>query len=79
MFIIILEKIIGWIMTIAITSFVIISIVVFIKDGKSAKKENRDRNKNYTVMFIVSMIIIGLLVVVGILLGILAMLVMRSM
>jgi hypothetical protein len=79
MFIIILENIIGWIMTIAITSFVIISIVVFIKDGKSAKKENRDRNKNYTVMFIVSMIIIGLLVVVGILLGILAMLVMRSM
>ena len=79
MFIIILENNIGWIMTIAITSFVIISIVVFIKDGKSAKKENRDRNKNYTVMFIVSMIIIGLLVVVGILLGILAMLVMRSM
>lgn len=79
MFIIILENIIGWIMTIAITSFVIISIVVFIKDGRSAKKENRDRNKNYTVMFIVSMIIVGLLVVVGILLGILAMLVMRSM
>lgn len=57
----------------------IVSIVLFIKDGIASKKEGRSRNKKFTVMFIVSMVIIGLLIVIGILLSILAMLVMRSM
>jgi hypothetical protein len=75
----ILVQIIGWAITLGITIFVIVSIVLFIKDGIASKKEGRIRNKKFTVMFIVSMVIIGLLIVIGILLSILAMLVMRSM
>lgn len=75
----ILVQIIGWAITLGITIFVIVSIVLFIKDGIASKKEGRSRNKKITVMFIVSMVIIGLLMVIGILLSILAMLVMRSM
>lgn len=74
-----LVQIIGWAITLGITIFVIVSIVLFIKDGIASKKEGRSRNKKITVMFIVSMVIIGLLMVIGILLSILAMLVMRSM
>lgn len=74
-----LVQIIGWAITLGITIFVIVSIVLFIKDGIASKKEGRSRNKKITVMFIVSMVIIGLLIVIGILLSILAMLVMRSM
>lgn len=75
----ILVQIIGWAITLGITIFVIVSIVLFIKDGIASKKEGRSRNKINTVMFIISMVIIGLLIVIGILLSILAMLVMRSM
>ena len=75
----ILVQIIGWAITLGITIFVIVSIVLFIKEGIASKKEGRSRNKKFTVMFIVSMVIIGLLIVIGILLSILAMLVMRSM
>ncbi len=75
----ILVQIISWTITIALTLFVIISIVMFIKDGIASKKEGRNRNKGYTVMFIISMAIIGLFVVIGILLSILAMLVMIGM
>lgn len=75
----ILVQIIGWAITLGITIFVIVSIVLFIKDGIASKKEGRSRNKIITVMFIISMVIIGLLIVIGILLSILAMLVMRGM
>ena len=75
----ILVQIIGWAITLGITIFVIVSIVLFIKDGIASKKEGRSRNKKFTVMFIVSMVMIGLLIVIGILLSMLAMLVMRSM
>jgi len=75
----ILVQIIGWAITLGITIFVIVSIVLFIKDGIASKKEGRSRNKKFTVMFIVSMVMIGLLIVIGTLLSMLAMLVMRSM
>lgn len=75
----ILVQIFGWMITIAISLFVIASIILFIKDGILAKQEGRGRKKIYTVMFIISMAIIALVVVIGILLFILAMLVMRSM
>ncbi len=65
--------------TIAITLFVIISIILFIKDGIASKKGGQGRNNKYTVMFIISMAIVGLVVIIGILLSILAVLVMRSM
>ena len=69
----------GWIITIVITLFVVFSVVLFIRDGIVSKKEGRGRNKKYTVMFIISMAIAGLVAVIGILLSILAVLVMRSM
>lgn len=75
----ILIQIVGWAITIGIVVFVIASIVLFISDGIVSKREGRNRNKKYTVMFIISMVIIGLLVVIGVLLSILAILVMRSM
>lgn len=75
----ILIQIVGWAITFGIVAFVIISIVLFIRDEIVSKREGRNRNKKYTVMFIISMVIIGLLVVIGILLSILAILVMRSM
>lgn len=65
--------------TIATSLFVIVSIVLFIKDGIRAKREGEGRKKTYTVMFVISMAIIALVVLIGILLCILAMLVMRSM
>ena len=74
-----LVQIIGWAIALGITIFVIVSIVLFIKDDIASKKEGRSRNKKITVMCIVSMVIIGLLIVIGIFLSILAMLVMRSM
>lgn len=75
----ILIQIVGWAITIGIVVFVIASIVLFVRDGIVSKREGRNRNKKYTVMFIISMVIIGLLVVIGVLLSILAILVMRSM
>ncbi len=75
----ILIQIVGWAITIGVVVFVIVSIVLFIRDGIVSKREGRNRNKKYTVMFIISMVIIGLLVVIGVLLSILAILVMRSM
>ncbi len=74
-----LVQIIGSTITIAITLFVIISIILFIKDGITSKKGGQGRNNKYTVMFIISMAIVGLVVIIGILLSILAVLVMRSM
>ena len=75
----ILIQIVGWAIAIGIVVFVIAFIVLFIRDGIVSKREGRNRNKKYTVMFIISMVIIGLLVVIGVLLSILAILVMRSM
>lgn len=75
----ILISVFGWTIIIAISLFVIVSIVLFIKDGILARREGRGRNKKHTVMFIISMTIVALTAVIGILLCILAMLVMRSM
>lgn len=72
-------QIFGWTIIIAISLFLIVSIVLFIKDGINAKQEGRDRKKAYKVMFIISMAIIGLAVVIGIMLCVLAALIMRSM
>lgn len=74
-----LMLIVEWMIIIAIALFVLVSIVMFIKDGIDAKKEGRKRNIVFTVMFIMSMVIVGLFIVGVILLSILAMLVMRSM
>ena len=54
---------------VVIIVFAVVSTKLFIKDGRDA----------YKVMFIFSMILLGLLVIMGILLCILSVLIMRSM
>lgn len=68
-----------WIFVIAISLFVIISIILFIRDGIRAKREGTGRKQRIVVMFIISMTIIALVVVIGILFYILGILFMRSM
>lgn len=75
----ILMRIFGWLIIIAIALFVLASIVLFIKDGMDSKKEGRRRKTIYTVMFIISMVIVVLFILGIIFLSILAMLIMRSM
>ena len=64
---------------IAIALFAVVSVVLFIKDGIASKREGRSRKKKYTVMFIISMAVIGLAAVIGILLLALTALIMLSM
>ena len=68
-----------WIFVIAISLFVIISIILFIRDGIRAKREETGRKTYIKVMFIISMAIIALEVVGWILFYILGILIMRSM
>jgi len=69
----------GWITTIAGVLFVIVSIVLFIRDGIAAKKEGRRRKEIYNVLFIAGIAITATAIMVGIFVYILASLVMRSM
>ena len=73
------SQILGSAIVIVIALYVIISVILFIKDGIDSKKQGRVRNKIYTVMFIIGMVIVGLVVMVMILLIMLATLFMRSM
>ncbi len=63
----------------AFVLFLIDSIVMFIKDGIVAKRESRRRKLKYTVMFAVSMTIIGTLLTLVALLYALAVTTMVSM
>ncbi|MCR4618480.1 MAG: hypothetical protein K5669_09905 [Lachnospiraceae bacterium] len=60
-------------------AFIIISTVLFIKDGIAAKREGRPRTKSYTVMFIISMALLGLVITVTVLLILLTFAIMTSM
>lgn len=64
---------------IALFTFVIVSIILFIKDGIRAKREETGRKTYIKVMFIISMAIIALVVIGWILFYILGMLIMWSM
>ena len=64
---------------IAIPLFIIVSIVLFIRDGILAKRKGTGRKVTYTVMFIISMTIIALVIIIGILLFTLIMRDMRGM
>ncbi|MBD5494553.1 MAG: hypothetical protein HDR12_09325 [Lachnospiraceae bacterium] len=75
----ILVWIFGWSIAIAIPVFVIVSVVLFIRDGMLAKREGRGRKIIYIVMFAISMTIIALVIMIIILLYILGTLIMRSM
>ncbi len=72
-------NILGLLIRAAVFLFVIVSVVLFIKDGIKAKQEGRERNQTYKHMFIISMMIVGLAVVIGIMLCVLAASIMRSM
>ena len=74
-----LLQIFGWTIAIAIPVFVIVSVVLFIRDGMLAKREGRGRKIIYIVMFAISMTIIALVIMIIILLYILGTLIMRSM
>ncbi|MDE7253869.1 MAG: hypothetical protein K2O32_13135 [Acetatifactor sp.] len=64
---------------IALLVFVIASIILFIKDGIRAKREETGRKTYIIAMFSISMAIIALVVVGWILFYILGILFMRSM
>ncbi|MBE6843919.1 MAG: hypothetical protein E7510_14025 [Ruminococcus sp.] len=72
-------NILVWIILFVIIAFIISSIVLFIKDGITAKKESRKRKKRYTVMFIISMVFIGLTILSFILFCIIASIAVRGM
>ena len=68
-----------WMVAIAISLFLIVSIILFIRDGIHAKREGTGRKEWIVVMFIISMVIIALVVIGWILFYILGILFMRSM
>ena len=72
-------KILGLIVSSIVILFITISIVLFIRDGIVAKRKGTGRKAVYIVLFTLSMTIIALTIVIGALLGILGMLIMRSM
>lgn len=72
-------KILGIALLIAVPLFIITSTILFIRDGILAKREERKRKTCYTVMFIISMVIIALVVALSLLLTLLSMLVIRGM
>lgn len=53
-------KIFKWTISVSLLIFEILSVVLFIEDGIKAKKEGRSRKTKYTVMFIISMILINI-------------------
>lgn len=65
------------VLTIAV--FVIMSTVMFIRDGIKAKKEGRARNGNITALFIISIIIVIFSVMFVIFLSIMASQIMLGM
>ncbi len=75
----ILSILLFWMFWIVISLFVIISIILFIRDGIRAKREGTGRKLGIIVMFTISMTIIALVVVCGILLYLLGMAIMSSM
>ncbi|MCR5061303.1 MAG: hypothetical protein K6A80_09805 [Saccharofermentans sp.] len=68
-----------WAIVIVLAAFIIFSVIMFIRDGKLAKKEGRKRKIVFIVLFIISVIIALIAVALGILLCLLAMAVMHGM
>ncbi|MBP5654096.1 MAG: hypothetical protein J6X33_01130 [Clostridiales bacterium] len=74
-----LEAVIPITVFIAIAGYIILSIVLFIKDGINAKKEGRRRSIKIIVMFVIAMTVVGMIVVGYALLMLLLAAIMRSM
>ena len=68
-----------WAIVIVLAAFIIFSVVMFIRDGKLAKKEGRKRKTVFIVLFIIAILIAALAIGLGILLALLAAAVMRGM
>ena len=68
----ILFGILALIVALAVPIFIITSIVLFIRDGINAKKEGRKRETGFTIMFIISMVIIALILLFTVFLTILS-------
>lgn len=54
-------------LTMAVTAFMVLSVVMFIIDGIKAKRQHRKRKAGITIMFIIS-IILDVIVVLGMIL-----------
>ena len=54
-------------LTLAVTAFMVLSVVLFIIDGIKAKRQHRKRKVGITIMFIIS-IILDVIVVLGMIL-----------
>jgi hypothetical protein len=54
-------------LTMAVTAFMVLSVVLFIIDGIKAKRQHRKRKVGITIMFIIS-IILDVIVVLGMIL-----------
>ena len=63
----------------AMAVFVIMSTVMFIRDGIKAKREGRARNGNITALFIISIIIVIFAVIIFIFLSVMASQIMLGM
>ena len=75
----ILFSILGLLIILAVPIFIITSIILFIRDGILAKREERKRDTGYTVMFIISMAIIAVIIAFCLFLYMLSMLVVKGM
>lgn len=75
----ILFKILGCAVPILLVIFIVISIILFIKDGKRAKRDGTGRKLSYTVIFIIGMAIVHLTLLAVITLCVLSVLIMYGM
>jgi len=53
-------------LTMAVTAFMVLSVVLFIIDGIKAKRQERKRKGGITAMFVISMIFQALILLLGI-------------
>ena len=68
-----------WGFILVCTAFAIASIVLFIRDGIQAKRENRKRKTVFIVLFILALVMIAIALAIGVLLLLLSFAIMRGM
>lgn len=62
-----------------IVLFVVISVVLYIREVRTAKKEDRAIRTGYKELFITAMAIAGLIIILGALLGLFTILMINNM
>ena len=68
-----------WAAGAAAAVFVLVSVIGFIRDGIAAKREQRHRNVTWSILFVISMVIVVCAIGGAVLLGILSMLILQGM